>query len=212
MRKAATGNGEARRTPRAEATRRHVLDVARASIAELGPLGATSNEIARRAGVSWGVIQYHFGTREGIMLAAIEDQFDSLLDALDGYDADPGTPPGERIALVAEAIWHYCSQPEYLLAMDVLRLLGHDPDSAGAVDAMLRRSEQKLTRRLNRLLRDTVTDDTTLAATRSLIFATMRGLALKQAFSRAVPGPGRASAAERDLLVRALRLALAPEG
>jgi TetR/AcrR family transcriptional regulator, regulator of cefoperazone and chloramphenicol sensitivity len=200
---------EPQRTPRAEATRRRVLDTARVCVAELGPLGATSNEIARRAGVSWGVIQYHFGTREGILLATIEDSLEMLLEVLDGYEADLETiTAADRIALVADAVWHYCSQPEYLVSMDVLRLLSHDAASADEVDAMLRRAEQKLTRRMNRLLRGAVADDATLATARSLIFAAMRGLALKRSFTSAATAPTRAAAAERRLLVRALQLAL----
>jgi len=195
---------EPRRTARAEATRRRVLDSAGECLAELGPLGATSNEIARRAGVSWGVIQYHFGTREGILLAWIEDSLEVLLGALDGHEATEEATLDERIALVADAIWGYCSQPDYMLSMDVLRLLSHDPLSADAVDAMLRRTEQKLTRRMNRILRDVVPDDATLATVRSLIFATMRGLALKQSFARSRTTAARAAADERALLVRGL--------
>lgn len=204
----AATDAETRRSPRAEATRRRVLDSARECIAELGPLGATSNEIARRAGVSWGVIQYHFGTREGILLAWIEDNLDTLLDALDEHEATGEATLDDRIGLVADAIWSYCSQPDYMLLMDVLRLLSHDPHSIDAVDAMLRRTEQKLTRRMNRLLRDVVPDDATLTTVRSVIFATMRGLALKQSFSRSRAPAARAAADERALLVHALVCAL----
>jgi TetR/AcrR family transcriptional regulator, regulator of cefoperazone and chloramphenicol sensitivity len=199
------------RTDRARATRRRVLDTARTCIAELGPLGATSNEIARRSGVSWGVIQYHFGTREGILLALIEDGFETLLEALDGYEPGAGATADERIGLVADAIWSYCSQPEYMLYMDVLRLLSHDPTSADAVDAMLQRAETQLTRRMNRFLRGAVASESALAATRGLVFATMRGLALRQSFTRARPKRPQSTSAERALLVRALRLALAED-
>src|ERR1700691_5470478 len=35
--------------------------------------GSSTNEIARRAGVTWGVIQHYFGNREGLMLAVLQD-------------------------------------------------------------------------------------------------------------------------------------------
>jgi len=177
-------------------------------VAERGVLGASSNEIARRAGVSWGVIQYHFGTREGILLAMIEDGFASLLSALDGVDPSAAGSTGEQVTLVVDAIWRYCTQPDYLLYTDVLRLLRRDPASAEPVAAMLRASEQALHRRINRLLRAPTASPATLTAARSLIFATMRGLALKLSFTPAGVTPADTTA-ERRLLVHALTLALA---
>ena len=55
-----------------EATRARVIEAARGCISELGYHGASSNEIARRAGITWGVIQYHFGTRESVLLAVVD--------------------------------------------------------------------------------------------------------------------------------------------
>ena len=53
------------------ATRERVIAAAVDSILERGFYRASSNEIARRAGVTWGVIQHHFGTREALMLAVL---------------------------------------------------------------------------------------------------------------------------------------------
>ncbi|MCB0993570.1 MAG: TetR/AcrR family transcriptional regulator [Acidimicrobiales bacterium] len=203
------------RTTRAAATRQRVIETARNCIAELGPLGASSNEIARRAGVSWGVIQYHFGTRTGILLAVIEDGFDDLLDVLDRYDPTTSPCASDRIEDVADAIWSYCAQPDYMLYMDVLRLLTHDPDSRSAVGETLARTEQQLSSRINRLLRDIVEGEAAITTIRSLIFATMRGLALKQSFTRASteePDADAFAATERSLFVRALSLAVADSG
>jgi TetR/AcrR family transcriptional regulator, regulator of cefoperazone and chloramphenicol sensitivity len=189
---------------RARATRARVLAAARECIDELGPLGATSNEIARRAGVSWGVIQYHFGSRDAIFLAMITDGFASLLETLDA-SAPPAASAPDPIALAVDAIWDYCTQPDYLLYMDVLRLLSRDPESRTIVDGVLRETEAQLNRRMARLLKGTITSESTLRTVRQLIFAAMRGLALKRSFDDRT-GP---SSAERRLLVRALHLAIA---
>src|SRR5207244_10664683 len=55
-----------------ESTRARVIDAAIACILDEGFYRASSNKIAKRAGVTWGVIQYHFGTREALMLAVHE--------------------------------------------------------------------------------------------------------------------------------------------
>jgi AcrR family transcriptional regulator len=191
-------------TARARATREKVLASARNCVRELGPLGATSNEIARRAGVSWGVIQYHFGTREGILLAMIEDGFIGLLDTLDSFEAPDRGTSRDQLALVVDAIWSYCIQPDYLLYMDTLRLLRRDPSSAAIVDSMLQASQRQLERRMTRLLRGVTSSEATLRTVRSLVFATMRGLALRNSFD----AHASSSLAERRLLVRALGLAI----
>ena len=53
-------------------SRQRVIDAAIACILDQGFYRASSNAIAERAGVTWGVIQYHFGTREALMLAVLE--------------------------------------------------------------------------------------------------------------------------------------------
>jgi DNA-binding NarL/FixJ family response regulator len=50
------------------AARERVIDATVSCILELGFYRASTNEIARRAGVTWGVIQHYFGTREALML------------------------------------------------------------------------------------------------------------------------------------------------
>src|SRR3954453_16025856 len=60
-----------------------VIDAAVNCILEEGFYRASSNQIARRAGVTWGVIQYHFGTREGLLLAVFKRSADQLLHTLE---------------------------------------------------------------------------------------------------------------------------------
>ena len=55
-----------------ESTRARVVDAAVTCILDEGFYRASSNKIAKQAGVTWGVIQYHFGTREALMLAVHE--------------------------------------------------------------------------------------------------------------------------------------------
>ena len=65
------------------ATRRRVLDAAVSCIIERGFYRASSNEIARQAGMTWGVIQYHFGTRESLMLAVLNDTMTRFVDLVE---------------------------------------------------------------------------------------------------------------------------------
>src|SRR5947207_1433642 len=70
------------------ATERSVIDAAVACILERGFYRASSNEIARRAGVTWGVIQHYFGTRDALMLAVLKDGARHLTEILAGATID----------------------------------------------------------------------------------------------------------------------------
>ncbi|MCB9557985.1 MAG: TetR/AcrR family transcriptional regulator [Deltaproteobacteria bacterium] len=65
-----------RRDP--EAARQLILDAAAAVIAELGPDRATLTAVARRAGISHGLITHYFGTQR----ALVEHVFEQRMTAL----------------------------------------------------------------------------------------------------------------------------------
>ena len=57
---------------RARATKAKLLDAAVSCLAEHGWSATTVAVVAERAGVSRGAVQYHFPTREDLVLAAVE--------------------------------------------------------------------------------------------------------------------------------------------
>ncbi len=66
-------------------TRARVIKAATECIIELGFYrGSSTNEIARRAGVTWGVIQWYFGNREGLMLAVLEEGASHMVATVEG--------------------------------------------------------------------------------------------------------------------------------
>ena len=48
-------------------TRARVIEAVFASIAEVGFARTTASEITRRAGVTWGAVQHHFGGKHGLV-------------------------------------------------------------------------------------------------------------------------------------------------
>ena len=69
----AAAEGARRRPPGDSASRQRVLDAAIQCILNQGLYRASSNAIAEQAGLSWGVIQYYFGTREALMTVVLEE-------------------------------------------------------------------------------------------------------------------------------------------
>ena len=66
------------RQERGRATRRSLLDATIQSLADVGWSGTTVVAVAARAGVSRGAAQHHFGTRDDLVRAAVEQVTDEL--------------------------------------------------------------------------------------------------------------------------------------
>ena len=61
-------------------------------ILEEGFAAASAKHITERAGVTWGVVQYHFGDRDGLLMAVVDQGFAELLESLRDLPAAPRTP------------------------------------------------------------------------------------------------------------------------
>ncbi|MEO8587267.1 MAG: TetR/AcrR family transcriptional regulator [Acidobacteriota bacterium] len=83
-------------------TRRGILRAAEESFATAGFVGATTRQVAARAGVNVATLHYHFGNKEKLYRA--------VLDAAAGSDftvPSGGGTPAERLATVVEALWDF---------------------------------------------------------------------------------------------------------
>lgn len=74
-----------------ERTRRLILDAARLEFSTHGFAGSRIEEIARSAGVNKQALYYHFGNKEGLYLAALEDGYRSIREESgdENLDAEP---------------------------------------------------------------------------------------------------------------------------
>ncbi|MCV6987011.1 TetR/AcrR family transcriptional regulator [Mycobacterium shinjukuense] len=106
---------------RAERTRALAIDVTVEIVLNEGIAAASGRHIADKAGVTWGVIQYHFGDRDGLLMAVVDQGFDELLDALGSLPpATPDTPTRDRVEAVVTAAWRATSSPTSRAANEIL--------------------------------------------------------------------------------------------
>jgi AcrR family transcriptional regulator len=120
------------RDAQAKKTRTRVLESAVACIDELGIARASSNEIARRAGTTWGAIQHHFGSREDLLLSVIESNFIELESKVRNAGFVGGTTL-ERVQALADLLWEYCSDIRFRVSIEILLDMRRDPAGSDLV-------------------------------------------------------------------------------
>ena len=111
-------------------TRSRILRAVVESIAEVGFQRTTASEITRRAGVSWGAVQHHFGGKDGILSAVLEDSFARFAELLADVPRT-GAPLDERVGLFVDRAWAHFSSPDYHSTFEIL--LSLVPEEAEAL-------------------------------------------------------------------------------
>src|SRR6201990_599247 len=106
---------------RADRTRAAVIDETGRCVLEEGCGAASANHITERAGVTWGVIQYHFGDRDGLLMAVVDQGFGQLLETLNAMEPDLGSTLGRaRTERVVNAVADAFLSPTSIAALEIL--------------------------------------------------------------------------------------------
>ncbi len=105
---------------RGDDTRAKIVGETVRCINDEGFAAATAKHVAERAGVTWGVIQYHFGDRNGLLMAVVDEGVAGLVDSLSSADV-AGLPLRERIGAVVDTAWGCYSSPVSMAAFEILR-------------------------------------------------------------------------------------------
>jgi AcrR family transcriptional regulator len=146
-----TGTAVQQRRPSGEATRRRVLDAVVETVLEVGYYKASSNEIARRAGVTWGAIQHLFGSREQMMLEVVLDILSRFQHRVATAQID-GSSLEARLAQVMDVLAEHYEDPAFLVELQILFDLSVNPGlSAGARNDLRRTAVEDFTRNVQPL-------------------------------------------------------------
>jgi AcrR family transcriptional regulator len=107
--------------PRAERTRTAVIDETVRCILDDGFAPPSVRRITDRAGVTWGVVQYHFGDLDGLLMAVVDTGFAELLATLQALESETARlDRRERVAFVVNAVWQAFSSPTSRAAIEIL--------------------------------------------------------------------------------------------
>jgi AcrR family transcriptional regulator len=189
-------------------TRRQMIDATVACILERGFYRASTNEIARRAGVTWGVIQHHFGTREALLLAVLQDGAERFAETVESAHVT-GETVDERLAALLDILAEHYGQPEYLAWLQVMLNMDHDPRTSDEVRTTMRAVAERSNDHVRRLLREALGPAMATPDLATTIFLTLRGIVVSQqlldtmAYDTVAPRSDRV-ARQRRLLIAAL--------
>jgi TetR/AcrR family transcriptional regulator, fatty acid metabolism regulator protein len=108
--------------------RDQLVDCAIDALAEVGFQGTSVAEVARRAGVSKGVVTYHFAAKDDLMFAAVAEIFDSVKEFL---EARLGSTSPQRFVADYVNLWveYYRTRTRYMLA--IREIWGNFRDDSG---------------------------------------------------------------------------------
>ena len=107
-----------RLTPPSRETRDRILSAALATFAEHGFDGATTRDIAARAGTNLGLLQYYFGGKEKLWRAAVDQVFGALAVALGRAVPEEIDTPEELAEIIRVCVRFVAANPHFVRLMN----------------------------------------------------------------------------------------------
>jgi AcrR family transcriptional regulator len=155
---------------RGDDTRAKIIDETVRCVVTEGFSAATAKHVAERAGVTWGVIQYHFGDRNGLLMAVVDDGVARLLKSLSDAEVS-GLPLRQRIEVVVDTAWQCYSSPTSMAAFEILRA------TRGSLGDTSRKHLLEMNSAIGQLGR-LISDDPADHDVAEVIWAALRGMVL----------------------------------
>jgi len=120
-------SANAKTQQRSVETREFVIKSVVELISERGFSGVSTANVAGASGYSWGVLQYQFGGKTGLLLEVIKFNIQELKDVLDTVDLNT-LAPEKKISKLIDILWHYYSAPSYRASIEILFNCSNESD------------------------------------------------------------------------------------
>lgn len=178
---ARAGKDTSRRTQeqRSAQSRSALLKSAITCISDLGCEEATVAVIARTAGLSRGAVQHHFGSRNDLLAAVVDDFGSSLSTA---HRIPPELSLEERLDKAIDLTWSRLKTPHFIAVIHIWLSLKHTPGMRSSVASKIKQIETDLDAEWQRLFVGGNVAPAKVSSTRRLVLATLRGLALRRLY------------------------------
>ena len=170
------------RRPQAErsaATQRQLIDATVACLNELGYQQTTVEVVAARANVSRGAVQHHFGLREDLILAVVED----LGRALSVDIPIPRTLTLEqRVDAIVRHNWDILRSSQFVAVVQIWLAERANQQLFSTIQNSVTQVERLLDHRWVETFSDLPLSSGDISALRHVVLASLRGLALRNIY------------------------------
>lgn len=172
-----------RQAQKTRVAREKIINAVIALIKEGGYANATSSRIAKRAGMTWGAAQHHFGAKEDILDAILEISHERFSERV----ADPALRKGTlqvRVDLFVERMWKHYQDDLYLVTLEILLAMrGFQQARPSQAEERHIRAHQKTMRAI---FPDSGLNDAQLREAMTFVHCFLTGLSIEHVFERRV--------------------------
>ncbi len=110
------------RAPDGRRTRQSILEAARSVFAEKGYSGANVNEIVAQAGTTKPMIYYHFGSKQGLFAAVLEDVYAGMRE-IEGRLQLAALPAAEAMRRLVQVTFDYhADHPDWIRLISIANI------------------------------------------------------------------------------------------
>ena len=135
-----------RQAAKSRATQDKIINAVIALIREGGFAAASSTRIARKAGVSWGAVQHHFGGKHEILEQVLARSHEKFDESMSGEEFARGSLE-KRVERFINAAWEHYRGDEYMATLEIL-LASRAESGTGALIKLNHQSHLALWRRI----------------------------------------------------------------
>lgn len=180
--------GTPRRTQqqRRASTRTALLAAAADAVADTGPSTGVA-EIARRAGVSTGALQYHFDSKSDLLVAVVEVGWNDLVEH--SMSIEPAVPPADRVAALVASMWASFQQPLCRAAFTISSDPNLDTEVAARIAPVFDDVRDRLDRRWLETFADLEVPAEQVVSARRFARSHLVGMLVQRQLASAEPGP-----------------------
>ncbi len=119
----------------------------------MGASETTTHRIARRAGLTWGAIQHHFGEKNAILITVVESSLDDIVAEL-GEIAKVRGSVADRVHALVAGLWPHYSGPLYRAGVEILLSARGDESIKARANGIRRRATSEVGRAWSKLFAD----------------------------------------------------------
>lgn len=162
-------------------TQENILTAVVALICEGGYAAASSSQIARRAGVSWGAVQHQFGSKEQLLLQVIQRSFDTLNASL----AEPGLREGgldQRVGAFVDALWAHHSKDIGWASLEIILALRREPRTQQQAHLASLQISESCTASMREIFADCALSDEQVLDALIFMHSALQGLSIQDVF------------------------------